>query len=116
MSMRGVQRQTLLSLVTLGLAMAPAGTLALRCSGGLVSPGDHKVEVLAACGKPLFREQVVEYPFRVGEFVGVPHREYLPLGVVTEEWVYEFGPQRFRQLLRFRNNRVTSIEILSKPR
>ena len=116
MCLQDVWRPTLRSLLLLLLILAPAGALALRCAGGLVSQGDHKVEVLAACGDPLFREQVVEYPFRVRELGGLPHLEYLPLAVVTEEWVYEFGRQRFRQLLRFRNNRVTSIETLSKPR
>lgn len=104
------------TLLILLLALLPASALGLRCSGGLVSQGDHMVEVLAACGEPLFRDQAVAFPSRVREFEGRPFVKYLPLAVVTEEWVYEFGPHRFRQLLRFRNNRVASIETLSKPR
>lgn len=107
-------------MVKRGLAMAalivaPAAADALRCQGGLVTPGDHKTEVLAACGEPEFREEVVEYPFRVAQVGGRAQVEYLPLGLLSEEWVYEFGPQRFRQLLRFRNHRLAVIETLSKP-
>ncbi len=98
------------------LLTASAGAEALRCQNGLVATGDHKVEVLAACGEPVFREEVVEYPFRVARGGGLPHVGYLPYGLVSEEWVYDFGPQRFRQLLRFRNNRLATIEMLSKPR
>lgn len=97
------------------LIAAPAAAEALRCQGGLVAPGDHKVEVLAACGEPVFREEVVEYPFRVARGGGLAEVEYLPFGLLSEEWIYEFGPQRFRQLLRFRNHRLAVIETLSKP-
>ncbi|MCC5884877.1 MAG: DUF2845 domain-containing protein [Gammaproteobacteria bacterium] len=97
------------------LLTASAGAEALRCKNGLVAPGDHKVEVLAACGEPVFREEVVEYPFRVAHGGRLPQVEYLPFGLVSEEWVYDFGPQRFRQLLRFRSNRLAAIETLSKP-
>lgn len=100
----------------LALLLLPMAGQALRCQHGLVAPGDHKVEVLAACGEPVFREQVMEYPFRVLPGDGLSHVEYLPFGLPSEEWVYDFGPQRFRQLLRFRNNRLASIETLSKPR
>lgn len=97
------------------LIAAPAAAGALRCEGGLVAPGAHKIEVLAACGEPAFREEVVEHPFRVDRSGRVPQVAFLPLGLVSEEWVYEFGQQRFRQLLRFRNNRLSVIETLSKP-
>jgi len=103
---------------SLGLVLLlafPAASGALRCEGGLVAPGDHKIEVLAACGEPAFREEVVEHPFRVDRSGRVPQVAFLPLGLVSEEWVYEFGQQRFRQLLRFRNNRLSVIETLSKP-
>lgn len=103
------------SLVILLLLTASTGAEALRCRHGLIAPGDHKIEVLAACGEPVFREEVVEYPFRVHGTGAWPHVEYLPFGLVSEEWVYDFGPQRFRQLLRFRSNRLATIETLSKP-
>lgn len=42
--------------------------------------------------------------------------EYLPLAVVTEEWIYDLSRHRFRQALRFRNNRVAQVEVPSEPR
>jgi hypothetical protein len=104
----------------LALALAPAlpalPAYALRCPDGIVDPGAHKVEVLDACGEPESRERVATFPRRpiLGGLPG--EYEYLGLPVVAEEWVYEFGPQRFRRLLRFRDGRLTHVETLEKPR
>ena len=97
------------------LFLAP-GAWALRCPGGVVDVGDHAVEVLDACGEPLLRDEVVESPTRLVTVDGVPVRQTLAVGIVTEEWIYEFSPQRFRQLLRFRGNRLLEIRALGKPR
>lgn len=91
------------------------GAWALRCPGGVVEIGDHAVEVLDACGEPLLRDEVLESPTRVVTVDGTPVRQTLGLGIVTEEWIYEFSPQRFRQLLRFRGNRLLEIRALDKP-
>ena len=111
-----MHRQFLGLAVALAVASVPATAAALRCDGARVSRGDHKVEVLDLCGEPEFRDEVVDYPSRVVTVRGRPHVEYLAVPVVTEEWVYDRGRQRFRQLVRFRNNRVTAIETLRKPR
>ena len=89
--------------------------VALRCANGLVDVGDHKVEVLDACGEPRSREKVLDTPVRIVHLGGVPVRQALAGGVVTEEWVYEFSPQRFRRLLRFRGRRLLEIRALDKP-
>jgi hypothetical protein len=101
--------------VALVLALLAPGAAALRCPDGVVAIGDHKVEVLDACGEPLTRDQVVESPTRVVTVDGRPERQTLAVGIVTEEWIYEFSPQRFRQLLRFRGNRLREIQALDKP-
>lgn len=103
------------SWILLLLLLAPSAS-ALRCPDGVVEIGDHAVEVLDACGEPRSREEVVESPTRIVTVDGVPTRQTLAVGIVTEEWIYEFSPQRFRQLLRFRGNRLLEIRSLDKPR
>lgn len=95
------------------LASAPA--LALRCPNGVVDIGDHEIEVLDACGEPLTRDQVIENPSRVLEIGGERVRQVLGVDLVYEEWIYEFSPQRFRSLLRFRNHRLVEVRDLDKP-
>ncbi|MEE4360222.1 MAG: DUF2845 domain-containing protein [Pseudomonadales bacterium] len=103
------------ALVLLAWLLSPAA-LALRCPGGLVDTGAHKSEVLSACGEPVSREQILIHPRRAIRS-GLPgETEGLDLPLLVEEWVYEFGPQRFRRLLRFSNARLTLIETLDKPR
>lgn len=97
------------------LALLPPSAQALRCPDGLVALGDHKVEVLDACGEPLTKDQVFENPIRVLNLDGRRVVQTLGVGIAVDEWVYEFSPQRFRQLLRFRNNRLVAVESLRKP-
>ncbi|HSG88503.1 MAG TPA: DUF2845 domain-containing protein, partial [Pseudomonadales bacterium] len=92
---------------------APA--FALRCPDGVVALGDHKVDVLDACGEPRSKDQVYENPGRVVEIGGERVVQVLGVSLVVDEWVYEFSPQRFRQLLRFRNNRLVEVVALDKP-
>lgn len=97
------------------LCLLPLYAQALRCPDGLVALGDHKVEVLDACGEPLLQDRVFENPVRVLELGGERVVQTLGIGIPVDEWVYEFSPQRFRQLLRFRNNRLVAVEALDKP-
>lgn len=97
------------------LCLLPLSAQALRCPDGLVAVGDHKVEVLDACGEPLTRDRVYENPIRVLEIGGERLVQTLAVGIPLDEWVYEFSPQRFRALLRFRDNRLVAVETLAKP-
>ncbi len=86
---------------------------ALRCGTSLVSPGEHQLEVERACGKPLRVDQRISYPYRL-----VSDRPFLvdvfEIPIVIEEWIYNFGSNRFMTLLRFENGRLTTIETLEK--
>lgn len=97
------------------LCLLPLSAHALRCPQGLVAVGDHKVDVLDACGEPLTKDQVFENPVRVLTLDGRRVLQTLGVGIPVDEWIYEFSPQRFRQLLRFRNNRLVAVETLAKP-
>ena len=73
----------------LGFASLPAQ--AMHCGKNIVSEGDHKYEVLAACGQPVTRETIGIDHKRVGEWR------------IVEEWLYIVERYGHKQmyLLRF---------------
>lgn len=97
-------------MVTLLLGFGAADNLfAFRCGSDLVEKGDRKIEVLRKCGEPA---SVDEWE----ELRRVPASRYsMSRGgleqVRVEEWTYNFGPQRFLQIYRFENGRVTRMEF-----
>lgn len=86
---------------------------AFRCGNLLALEGDTRVEVVAKCGEPaevshraILRPAVLWYygrPMRVGP---------LDIEVDIEYWVYNLGPNRFMQRLRFEDGIVVEIETL----
>ena len=70
--------------------------------------GDTKLDVLAHCGEPVSREVRVEK--RAGTAM---NGQVLPVGfatVMVEVWTFDFGPQRFIQILTLEDGRVVSVE------
>lgn len=73
-----------------GCALWPGASIAgdtMRCGSYLVSVGDPGYEVEARCGRPSYR-----YFTEYGDI-----------------WVYNFGPSRFLEQLRFLNGRLVDI-------
>ena len=127
-SLHRLGRLLCLALVGL-LAAAPAH--ALRCNGRLVTYGDHQVDVLDRCGAPIYVANRTVYPYVVQLQDVQPHDVQLAgdhardrgrlvrvanLPILVEEWVYELGSRRFRQVLRFRDGRLVEIESIARPR
>lgn len=83
--------------------MAATDASAIRCGRQLVQIGAHKTEVLQKCGEPEYADE------RLGlRAIRLRHpRGTLEIDqyeqVVIEEWIYNFGRRRFKQLLRFEN-------------
>ena len=71
-----MKKFVLIIVSVLFLAVTTDSTLAMHCGKGLVSEGDHKYEVLAACGQPASREVVGIDNKHVGEYR------------IVEEWLY----------------------------
>jgi hypothetical protein len=85
---------------------------ALRCGSELVSREDHLVEVLRKCGDPSYVTTWIERrSYRVYHHHYPYYRDKYG-DVSIEEWIYNFGPQRFMQLLRFENGRLKKIRSL----
>ncbi|MEJ0085856.1 MAG: DUF2845 domain-containing protein [Pseudomonadota bacterium] len=100
-------------LIVLGfLATSPA--FAFRCGTKIVSEGDTRGEVAAKCGEPddvitqrsVFRRPVIwtqGRPYYIGEdFIEIP----------VEAWVYNLGPNKLMQRVRFEGGVVVEIESL----
>ena len=89
------------SLAAVILAFIP--TLALgqsvRCGNKLITEGTSQAKVAALCGQPV---QVVHPP---AYDVVVPGAS----AVEEEIWIYNFGPNKLMQRIRFRNGIVATI-------
>lgn len=107
-----MSRFTLIVLTVLALN-APAW--AMRCGNNLVVEGDTKYQVYQRCGNPDFQETRIIYrSVRIrGSGLNQPGMDvYETIPVQIEEWTYNFGPERFIELLTFENGRVTNIRPL----
>lgn len=118
----------LLLVSSVGLLLTPdtAQALAFRCNSYVIDVGMHKVEVMKKCGNPATRDQRVERR-RIGVRQSIGNQVLPPVTVQgnrnaveyereieiqIEEWVYNFGSQRFMQLLTFEDGRLKQIQDL----
>lgn len=105
-----------------------AHALAFRCDSFLIDVGMHKVEVLKKCGSPAMRDQRVERrrlgvsqsnsqqgaPIQYAQGQRQTSEYEQEIEIQIEEWVYNFGPQRFMQLLTFENGQLKKIQDLER--
>ena len=99
--------------VVLSLAAA-SPAYALRCGSHVITEGDTRSEVIAYCGDPtevqnttsILRRPVTWIngrPYSVGDgFIEVP----------VEVWLYNLGPSKLMQQIRFEGGRVVAIDSL----
>ena len=87
--------------IALLLAAQAQASSSLRCNGNLISRGDLRAEVRAACGEP-------------DMIVPVGHMHVVGAGLLPYEelWYYNEGRQRFIRELRLRDARVVGIASL----
>lgn len=85
---------------------------ALRCGHRLVQVGDYKLDVLEVCGEPDsverrtgIRGSRLRHPYGALEIDRFEEVE-------IEDWVYNFGPRKFKQLLEFEDGELKSIRNL----
>jgi hypothetical protein len=102
------------AIVMLGLLTASPAFATLRCGSKIISEGDYRSEVAAKCGEPaevitersVFRRPVIwtrGRPYFIGQdYIEVP----------VESWVYNFGPNKLMQRIRFEDGVVVEIETL----
>ena len=108
----------LLALAGLSVS-ASARADSLGCDGRIVSSGDSRYEVKAVCGEPDDASQRVEYRTLSGRVAGPCVREGGKLRcsqtreqvveVVIDEWLYDFGKNRFIEYLTFEQGHLVSV-------
>ncbi|PPD31499.1 MAG: hypothetical protein CTY19_13995 [Methylomonas sp.] len=94
------------------LSVLAHDAMALRCGRKLVQIDDHKLDVLERCGEPQWTEQ------RMGvrgsrlrhPYGGLQLEQFEQ--ILIDEWVYNFGPRKFKQYLYFENGILKKIDNL----
>ena len=98
----------------------------MRCNSNVVDAGLKTIEVMNKCGAPSTRDSRIEkriIRLRESVYMNAPppgqtavagqvvehEREIL---VNIEEWVYNFGPSQFMQLLLFEDGLLISVRDL----
>ena len=108
-------------LVLAGLSVSSSARAdSLSCDGRIVASGDSRYDVRSVCGEPDDASQHVEYrtvrgrvsrPFArdaSGKLRCADTREEV-FEVVIDEWIYDFGRNRFIEYLTFEQGHLQSI-------
>ena len=91
-----------------------SNSFAIYCGQYVIDIGDRKDQVLEKCGDP---ESTQTRTKLIGTTIQDPSRV---LGfqsyeqIVIDEWIYNFGPNRFKEQLRFENNILRDINALER--
>jgi len=79
----------------------------LLCDGRIVSVGNIAGDVIRKCGQPTYASQredkIVEHDYWGDSVV---------ITVLIDDWIFNFGPDRFQYRLLLVNGRVVKIESL----
>ena len=107
-------RASLATLLLVLLCLSPTTARAVYCGNRLVSLAgrDSQTSVWAKCGEPDTINRSVHYLSQwATDALGNTHLSgYVP--VVTEVWVYNFGPRRFMEAFTFEDGRLVAIAPL----
>ncbi|MBI3800954.1 MAG: DUF2845 domain-containing protein [Deltaproteobacteria bacterium] len=108
-------RATLVALFLVLRCVSPTSAWAVYCGNrlvSLVSGRETQTSVWYKCGEPDTTSRYVHYRAvqETDAFGGTHITGYVP--VVTEVWVYNFGPRRFMEEFSFENGRLSAIAPL----
>jgi hypothetical protein len=79
------------------------------CDRGMISIGATAGEVLNKCGEPA--TSTTREAKRYGERSGYGHERYYST-VAIDDWIFNFGPNRFQYQVVLENGRVARIRSL----
>ena len=100
----------------MGLAQPVFAISTMRCGNDIIELGYDKYTVQDICGEP---ESIANRTKVVGTTLHHPHRT-LDIQqfeeVQVEEWVYNFGRNRIKEILRFENGLLVDIKDLKRSR
>jgi len=81
------------------------GTNEFTCEEKIVSIGDSKADVFMKCGRPSWTNK---YEEKFREILDDTRERIVSADI--EEWTYNFGPNKFLRIFKFRNGRVVDIK------
>jgi hypothetical protein len=103
-------------ILALVITLVATSAQAFRCGRQLVQIGDYKLDVLEKCGDPdMVEERTAIRGSRLRHPYGALEIDQFE-EVVIEEWVYNFGPRKFKQLLEFEDGVLKKIRNLDYGR
>ena len=109
----------LLTIFSAGLlSSAPAGAESMSCGNRLVSTGDSLHQVRSVCGAPDVASHRIEYQAVPAHSTCSQRGDKLIcqndipqfFAVEIDDWVYDFGRNRFTRRLTFEKGRLTGID------
>jgi hypothetical protein len=86
------------------------GTDSMRCGNDLVSIGSSGGEVAKKCGEPAQASRREDSRVIIDPFTGAKAYQ----SVTVDDWMYNFGPDRFQYRIVMENGVVARIESLGK--
>jgi hypothetical protein len=97
-------------LMAAAAACVPALALAqsLRCDDKIISQGTTRAKVAALCGDPVQADQKSVYYSPIASHRANP----ITIEVQVEVWIYNFGPDRLMQRIRFEDGVVVRIDSI----
>lgn len=98
-----MDRDAIVLLAAAALAASPAALAdsSIRCEGGIVSIGDSKLDLLGKCGPPALVDERFDRRQAASGFRAE---------VSVEQWTYNFGPNRFLQIVTLVDGKVAAVE------
>jgi len=99
-----------------GFARASSASAdSMRCNDRIVSNGDSRYDVRSKCGEPDDATQRIEYRtasgrcWEEGDRIRCERTSERIVEVVIDEWVYDFGRNRFVEYVTFVQGRLVSV-------
>jgi hypothetical protein len=100
-------RIRLLLLLTVALSFYPWPAQAMRCGNQLVLEGMSRYEVRKRCGNPADESRYYRTVYRQNAI-----NEAVAIEIEIEEWIYDFGSNKFARRLIFVNGRLQDEELV----
>ena len=95
----------LIDIETRGYGSSSAPSVVTSCDEKVVNTGDTTAQVVIKCGQPSLKDSHQE---EIAEDIDSDLKR--KLFVTTEEWTYNFGPDRFADVLIFKNGRLVRVK------